>query len=151
MAKGLGAIMSELAMMEKASTLENLKAPACPLCGEPMEDDGAGWFCYSGPDGKCPRMRALEDAMYQYASDEYIRDGMDIDPFQGQTFAAIVEPGPRPRLLARFGSVRGGGGGTNLRIWTWGDDTRDEDVPALIQEYGWTWMEWVPDELKAEV
>lgn len=141
MGKGLGAIIVEVEVAKKEDKLRELKAPACPLCGNPMTATGGGWFCY-GPSGqgKCPKMGILRETMYRVASEEYVAQGSHLNTFQGQTFAAVVKPGDPPQIIAEFASVRGGGGRTNLRIWTEG--VEDEDVPRLIQEYGWTWYEW---------
>lgn len=131
--------MAAMSTAAKEAKLRTLEAPACPLCGEPMEATGTGWFCYSGPDGKCPKMGALAERMYAEAPLDYIQGVHALDPFQGQTFAAIVAPGDPPQILARFGSVRGGRGLTNLRIWS--DRCSDEEIPGLVRQYGWTWCD----------
>ena len=146
MAKGLGSIMTMIEMDHKRSILTDAEGVACPLCGGLMSFNGVRWFCYSDPEtSKCPQMRALEDAMYKLAPQEYRLKGNYNNIFQGQLFAAVVVDG---RPIIEFGSIRGGQGRTNLFVGRLGDTPREE-VPDLIQKYGWTWYDWIPDELKA--
>lgn len=144
MAKGLGAIIAEVALDQKRRALDSLEAPACPLCGEPMENDGAGWFCYSDPKtGKCPKLGELRDAMYAHAGEEFIWNGGTNDTFQFQEFGYILDQtGEKPVILASLFTVRGGSGRTNLKIRTYGD-VRDADIPELIQRHGWMFWDWV--------
>ena len=112
-----------------------------------MHFNGSSWFCYSDPEtGKCSRMGALEEAMYEFAPQEYLLKGNYNNAFQGQTFAAVVVNG---NLVAEFGSARGGRGLTNLFIGRLDEKTPRKEIPGLIREHGWTWYEWVPDELKS--
>ncbi len=145
MARGLGAIIAEIQMAETARRISAGEVLQCPLCGGPMENDGAGWFCYNQkPANVCPELEALIDAFYENAPPEIKADG-GVEPHQGQIIAAIVEPGNPPRLLAELRTVRGPGGKTNLRagrsLDAW-NEVDDADLPELVQRYDWTWMEW---------
>ena len=45
MAKGFGAMLADMDMARRAANA--VAKPACPLCGIPMEYNGAVWYCAS--------------------------------------------------------------------------------------------------------
>ena len=112
--------------------LENTEWVACPLCTKLMSFSGGRWFCHSDPEtGKCLRMEALEDAMYEFASPR-------------QTFAVVVA---NRSIVVEFGSTQKGRG-IDLFVGKLGNIPKEE-VPGLIWKYGWTWYNWVPNKLRA--
>lgn len=142
MAKGLGAILVEMAVEERRRKLATLEAPACPVCGEPMTNDGVGWFCYSanttvdgGGENTCLRAGAISEAFYARKSNVGLRH----TDFQGQIIAGVVRDDD---IVIKFMTVRGPGGATRFRLDC---DCDIEEVPAMIREFGWTWMEWAEE------
>ena len=138
MAKGLGSIMAAAAMEMEKSRIEKGKTVACPLCGREMTYGGVAWFCYAGTDGddgqKCSDLPTLEEMFFESHPFLYA------DDFQGEIVAAVVIDG-KPEI--EFRTVRGGYGRTNIKVNTAvGSPVEEKNVPALIQEYGWTWMDW---------
>lgn len=132
MARGLGAIMALVAMAQKEIAIKNLEAPACPLCGGAMQNDGAGWFCYNGENNQCPEIGHAGD-LYRKAGAGYA------DEFQGETLAAIVEDG---QPVVRLKTVRGPNAKTNLRIFA---EIPDEEIPAFIATREWVWQDWLSE------
>jgi len=63
MAKGLGALMAEMAMSEKKAALKH--DPACPLCGEPMVGNGVVWSCVAHNAQHKEWLRSRQDAAFE--------------------------------------------------------------------------------------
>jgi len=141
MVKGLGSILANLAAREQADRLADGEAVKCPICGVEMEA-GLRWFCYSAdPDAGDP---CILSPAFKDVEQAYYDNGGKYDDWQeGQVLAAVVVNG-QPVVELRV--MRGGYGRSNLRVSNWGGNrVAIMTVPALIQRFGWTWQDWIPD------
>jgi hypothetical protein len=136
--KGLGAIMATVSAMETKARVERGEAVLCPPCGSEMAFNGAAWFCRAGEhrrdgsNGPC----SLEEMESRFVNPD---EGRWIDDWECAVLAGVVLPGPRIAVTLR--TVRGGNGLTNLSVSA-EFGIEKEEVPSLIQQYGWTWAEW---------
>jgi hypothetical protein len=134
--------MAEASMMETLARVKAGKTVLCPLCGHEMQHNGAAWFCRSG-EGRDPGPCDLSQAFDAYCDPN---EGRWSDDWQRTALAAVVLPGPK--VVVELRVVRGFGGRDNLRVsGTCG--VNDAEVPSLITRHGWTWQEWMPEEVKA--
>jgi len=139
--KGFGSILAEVAIAKRAEAFAG--APACPICGAPMEG-GVAWFCYSDREAHKDWLNARAAAAYEYqrsggvvfyadlkTAPEYRYENWN-PALIGVIMAAAVTPDGETLL---FSTVRGSSG-INFRV----------DMPKksayIPQPNDWHWAEW---------
>jgi len=146
-----GKIMAEAHIAIRASQIETL--PLCPLCGEPMDYNGAAYFCYNNRDEHLSWLDSRREAAYRYQENGGVVFWNDIelsprvrakhvtwDPsLQGVIIAVAIRDGKK---IAEFGTVRGGYGKTNFRVEYENIEGEiiDLDVPPRPDE--WAFADW---------
>jgi hypothetical protein len=149
MAKGLGAIMAQAAMIQTQDKLRRGEALRCPICGNVM-DVSVSYFCYGdmkrdeyGQLHPCVETTHTKVREAFFAQFQGFGAG---EEWQKTTIAAIVDLSnpSNPKILAELRTVRGPQGKTNMSC-TAKNGVQTEDIPNLVKQFGWTFQDWYPD------
>jgi len=144
MTKGFGAIMAEVSMAQEKANRD--VTVACPLCGQPMTDEGVAFFCYHERDNHIADVISKQEAAYEYQKKGGVVFWLDISTspqyrfenwnpdMQGVLLAVATKS---KEIVGEFGIVRGRNGKSNFRV-TLENGANVNDVNNAT----WRFAEW---------